>query len=260
MAINNEMYCHEDFLWWAEGGDHPSHFLRYVINPIRFGYFRQVLLEEFPDLASNSKLIDVGCGGGFLAEEFGRMGLQVTGIDPSASALDQAARHAEENRLSLVYTKGCGEKLPFENGTFDIAACCDVLEHVDDVGCVIKEIARILKTGGVFFFDTITRSWFSKLMAIKIAQEWKWSAWEEQGSHVWEKFIRPEELTEGMKRHGLFRQEIKGISSGGNPLADLVNVRRRAKWKISRRELGQRMRFHVSDNLAVSYMGYAIKK
>lgn len=119
---------------------------------------------------------------------------------------------------------------------------------------------RVLRDGGVFFYDTINRTLFSKLVVIKVAQDWSCTAWEEPHTHDWRKFIKPAELTAAMQRCGLVNQETRGISSGAGLLSGLVNVRRRAKGRISRYEMGARLRLHESDDMSASYMGYAIKK
>ena len=112
--------------------------------------------------------MDVGCGGGFLAEEFAKDGFAVTGIDPADRSIEAARKHAADNNLEIDYRAGKEEALPFSDGSFDIVACCDVLEHVDDFSLVISEVARTLKAGGVFCFDTVNRTWLSNLVAIKL--------------------------------------------------------------------------------------------
>jgi len=84
--------------------------------------------------------LDIGCGGGFLAEEFARLGCQVVGVDPSAVSIDRARRHAVAAGLDIDYRVGVGERLPVGDSEFDIAYCCDVLEHVSDVDAVIGEM------------------------------------------------------------------------------------------------------------------------
>jgi len=97
---------------------------------------------------------------------FAADGFQVTGLDPAASSSRAARRHAAETGLQIRYEVGRGKSLPFGDIDFDIVCCCDVLEHVDDVGQVLREAARTLKPGGLFLYDTVNRTFLSKLVLI----------------------------------------------------------------------------------------------
>jgi 2-polyprenyl-6-hydroxyphenyl methylase/3-demethylubiquinone-9 3-methyltransferase len=259
MKINNEMYFQEDLQWWDEGDDSPYAFLRHIINPLRFAYFNRIMNENPSEEGSSKTLLDVGCGGGFLSEEFAKTGCDVTGMDPSPVQVKAGREHATENSLSINYIEGYGEKISLDDDCCDYVACCDVLEHVDDVDKVISEISRVLKPGGVFFYDTINRTLASYLLVIKIAEGWKFTAWQPK-THVWNKFIRPAELINAMKKHGLLNQEIKGISPGNNLVQNFLKVRRRAQGKISCREMGAGLKLHESGDTSVSYMGFAQKE
>lgn len=256
MQINNEIYQLRGHDWWSEDASFDILSLRYCMNPVRYGYFRRGLQQLcFPGKA----LLDVGCGGGFLAEEFARDGFFVTGIDPADRSIEAAQKHAAENNLKIEYRVGKGEALPFPDASFDIVACCDVLEHVDDPGVVISEVARTLKPGGVFCYDTVNRTWLSKVALIKISQEWSFTNWTEPNVHVWEKFIKPAELIALMNRCKLTNLELRGISSRKNPLALLANLRALKNGRLSDRNLGSVFALHETEDLRISYMGYAIK-
>jgi ubiquinone biosynthesis O-methyltransferase len=112
--------------------------------------------------------LDVGCGGGYLAEAFARDGFIVAGVDPAANSIEAARKHASETGLNVDYRVGRSETLPFSDGCFDAVACCDVLEHVDDLDKSVSEVGRVLRPGGVFFYETVNRTWLSKLVLIKI--------------------------------------------------------------------------------------------
>jgi 2-polyprenyl-6-hydroxyphenyl methylase / 3-demethylubiquinone-9 3-methyltransferase len=120
--------------------------------------------------------LDVGWGGGTLAEEFAATGFRVTGVDPSEKSLAPARQHAQSIGWPIDDQKGSGESIPFPDDTYPVVYCCDVLEHVRDLPKVMGEIYRVTKPGGVFFFDTLNRTLISKLVAIKIWQEWKSTA------------------------------------------------------------------------------------
>ena len=256
--VNNELYRTLGHCWWDDDvGEFST--IRFFVNPVRFGYFERVLEPYRSQAPGPLAVLDVGCGGGLLAEEFARAGFQVTGVDPSPESIETAKSHAAESGLTIAYETGVGERLRFEEASFDHVVCCDVLEHVDDAGRVLGEIARVLKPGGLFFYDTINRTFMSKMAVIKVMQEWPSTAFAAPNSHVWERFIKPVELCRMIEGHGLSQRELRGISACRNPFATWMNFRRRAKGQISFKELGQRLALHESDDLSVSYMGYAVK-
>ena len=149
--------------------------------------------------------------------------------------------------------------MPFAAHSFDLVCCCDVLEHVAQYELVVREIARVLKPGGLFFYDTINRNMLSYLVMIKILQEWRSTAFLDANVHVWDMFIKPHELIEVFARSGLVSQEVKGLSPVLNFVAHYVNLRKRGKGKISWPELGERLDLQISDNLSGTYIGNAVK-
>jgi 2-polyprenyl-6-hydroxyphenyl methylase/3-demethylubiquinone-9 3-methyltransferase len=256
LSVNNDVYRRLGHAWWDDDvGEFST--LRFFVNPVRFGYFKRILDQERGQAQSGLVLLDVGCGGGILAEEFARAGLRVTGIDPAPESIQTALAHAAASGLSIEYRTGSGEQLLLANAAFDVVACCDVLEHVDDLDRVIGEVARVLKPGGLFFFDTINRTFVSKIAMIKVMQEWRSTAFVEPNCHVWERFIKPAELRQVLERYGLEQCGLRGITARRNPFAAWLNFRRRAKGRISFRELGRRLAFCEGDDVRVSYMGYA---
>jgi 2-polyprenyl-6-hydroxyphenyl methylase / 3-demethylubiquinone-9 3-methyltransferase len=257
MPVDNTLYDQPGDIWWDETAGFSM--LRTALNPARFGYFSSVLTERLHVNPHGKATLDVGCGGGFLAEEFAHLGCQVTGIDPSEPSLDTARAHAAASGLSIDYRTGVGEALPFADHSFEIVYCCDVLEHVTDLERVIAEIARMLPAGGVFFYDTINRTFLSKLFAIKLAQEWRATRFAPQHLHDWDQFIRPTELQALMSRHGLEPQEVVGLSLGVRPIAGLRAIRQYKRGVITAGDLGRRFMARVSSNLSGSYAGYAIK-
>src|SRR5262249_55005054 len=145
----------------------------------------------------------------------------------------------------------------FAASAFDIVCCCDVLEHVDDLDRVIAQIARVMAPEGILFFDTINRTWRSKLLAIKVAQDW--TRMVPRDVHVWERFIRPEELTASLERHGLSVCDIAGLSPALNPLKALAAFARLKLGRINFGQLGRAFVLSKSADLSLSYMGYARK-
>lgn len=258
MPVDNDLYNRPGDIWWDER--EILSLLRSMLNPARFGYFRQVLSERLGLDPVGMLALDIGCGGGFLAEEFARLGCRVTGIDPSEPSLATARAHAQQSGLQIDYRQGAGEQLPFADASFDLVYCCDVLEHVSDLERVISETARVLKPGGVYCFDTVNRTLFSKLVLIKLFQEWRWSRLLPPNLHAWEQFITPRELQRLLARYGLETREIRGMGPGVNPftmLRLLIQYKRGRATSLPR--LGEIARFRLVRSTAASYLGYAVK-
>jgi 2-polyprenyl-6-hydroxyphenyl methylase/3-demethylubiquinone-9 3-methyltransferase len=256
-TINNEIYDHVHATWWEEDGFMAL--LRTSVNPPRFEYFRNALVERMGFIPTELQVLDVGCGGGLLSEEFAALGCVVTGVDRSTPTLAAARAHADKSGLAIRYLEASAESLPFTDQTFDVVCCCDVLEHVDDLERVVREISRVLKPGGIFFFDTINRTLRSKLVAIKLAQDWRITRLIPQDVHVWDKFVRPAELVDLLERHGLPKCELAGLSPATNPAVALGALVRNKLGKMSFAELGTKLKLKRSNDLSVSYMGFALR-
>jgi len=257
MPVDNELYDRLASTWWDE--NETLCMLRTVINPGRFGYFRAVLLEQLKIDPRGKQTLDVGCGGGLLAEEFARLGCCVTGVDPSEPSLVVARDHAQQEGLTIDYRTGFGESLPFADASFDIVYCCDVLEHVKDLEMVISEIARVLKEGGIFFYDTINRTFISKIVTIKLLQEWKATSVMPPNLHDWNMFIKPRELQALMERYRLDQKEIVGLAPNINPIT-LINLLLKLKQgKQSFKAAASQIKLTKRKGTSNLFMGYAIK-
>jgi 2-polyprenyl-6-hydroxyphenyl methylase/3-demethylubiquinone-9 3-methyltransferase len=256
MPVDNELYNRLSATWWDENTVLGS--IRTGLNPGRLGYFKQVLLEELRLDLHGKKTLDVGCGGGLLAEEFARLGCVVTGIDPSAPSLETARSHASAAGLRIDYQVGTGEHLPFEDDSFDLVYCCDVLEHVQDLGRVLAEIARVLKQDGAFLFDTINRTFPSKLVMIKLFQEWPATSFMPPDLHDWKLFITPKELRAQLAQQGLTLRAVRGLKPSPHPLILLALLRQRKRGNLSHAAFGQRVQFQQSKDTSILYAGYAV--
>jgi 2-polyprenyl-6-hydroxyphenyl methylase / 3-demethylubiquinone-9 3-methyltransferase len=255
--INNAVYNEQGNTWWDE--NQFLHLLKSSVNPARVGYFRRLLNEVLKSDYRGAAALDVGCGGGILAEEFAGMGCRVTGIDPSEQSLNTARQHAHSMGLDIQYQQGTGESIPFAENTYPVVYCCDVLEHVRDLPKVIGEIYRVTKPGGIFFFDTLNRTFVSRLVAIKIWQEWKSTAFMPRRLHEWRMFIRPEELKGLLAQAGFEFKEFRGTSPDVSIPRMISLLRKRAKGEIGYKELGASFKLVESNDLKILYMGYAVK-
>lgn len=256
MPVDNRLYDTLAGSWWDESG--VLHALR-GLNPVRFGYMRRILIEELGIDLRGKRTLDVGCGGGLLAEEFARLGCAVTGIDPSGKSLEAARDHARQEGLAIEYRQGVGEQLPFPDGEFGIVYCCDTLEHVEDLAKVIGEISRVLKPGGVFLYDTINRTLESWLVMIKVFQDWDSTSLMPPDLHDWHRFIKPAELLSKLAGNGLENRDLTGLKSSVNPVRAIRILRARKRGEISHREAMRRLDLRESRDTGVLYAGYARK-
>jgi 2-polyprenyl-6-hydroxyphenyl methylase / 3-demethylubiquinone-9 3-methyltransferase len=256
MPIDNELYDRMAGSWWDETGF--LHILAAFILP-RFGYMQRVLFDELGIDPRGLRTLDIGCGGGLLAEEFARLGCAVSGIDPSGESLAAAGRHAEEQGLRIDYRRGTGEAIPFPDASFDVAYSCDVLEHVADLPRVIAETARILKPGGIFLYDTINRTWRSKLVVIKLFQEWRWTSFMPPDLHDWSRFIKPRKLLRLLDRNGLRSRGMTGLGPAAGPLRVFRILRARKRGELTYVEAARRIDLRESGDTSIVYMGHAVK-
>jgi len=257
VAIDNDVYDREGTAWWDES--HPLNLLHGSITSGRFDWFREVLSDRLGLDPVGLRALDVGSGGGFLAEEFARIGCRVVGVDPSEVSVDTARRHAREGGLDIDYRVGSGERLPVEDGRFDLVYCCDVLEHVSDLDAVVREISRALRPGGVFFFDTVNRTLTSNLVGIKVVQEWRLTRMIDTALHQWDMFITPDELAASLGRAGLEVADMVGLGFRSSTLSALMSFVRARRGDLSYGELSRRLDAGPVRSKSMSYMGYATK-
>ena len=256
MPVDNEIYNAPGDIWWDER--QPLHAIRTSLNPARLTYFTDVFATQGLDPAGKV-ILDVGCGGGLLAEEISRLGAAVIGVDPSPNSIDVARAHASSAGLTIDYRVGMGERLPLDDCSADIVYCVDVLEHVTDIDAVVAETVRVLRPGGLYLFDTINRTRLSRLVMIKLSQDWAATSWMPPNLHDWDQFITPAELSVVLTRHGLTSHDMLGMSPGVAPPVLFRLLRQMKKNKLSFAEFGRRSSFVLSKDLRVSYIGHAIR-
>jgi 2-polyprenyl-6-hydroxyphenyl methylase/3-demethylubiquinone-9 3-methyltransferase len=197
-------------------------------------------------LKSKSKVLDVGCGAGFLTNELAQAGHLVTGVDLSGDSLEVARRY--DQTKAVEYKIADAYALPFADATFDVVCALDFLEHVEDPARAIQEFSRVLKPGGQFFFHTFNRSPLSWLVIIKFV-EWLIPKTPKH-MHVLHLFIKPSELREYAIRAGMQVREMTGLK----PVISSIPFRRILSGTVP-----PEMRFELTKSLALSYMGVAKK-
>ncbi|HLM04149.1 MAG TPA: bifunctional 2-polyprenyl-6-hydroxyphenol methylase/3-demethylubiquinol 3-O-methyltransferase UbiG [Blastococcus sp.] len=257
MPIDNDVYDRIGDGWWDESN--PLNILHGSLTPGRLAYFHTVMDANLAAGPDGLQVLDIGCGGGFLTEEFARMGCRAVGVDPSTVSIETARRHAAASRLDVEYRLGRGEDLPAQDSEFDLVLCCDVLEHVNDVDRVLAETARVLKPGGLYLFDTVNRTLRSKIVVIRAMQEWSFTRIVDVPFHDWLMFIRPHELVAMLHRHGLAVGDIVGLAPRRNPAAALAAFVRARRGQITYGELSRRLDIGQTRSTAISYMGFATK-
>ncbi len=197
--------------WWDINGKFkPLH----MFNPIRIQYILEEISKHFKlDRSrkfslSNLKILDIGCGGGLISEPMARLGGKVTGIDASKKNINVASLHAKKNNLKINYVNKSPEQLN-EKENFDIILNLEVVEHVDDLDLYIKSCNNLLKKNGLMFTATINRTLTSYIKAI-IGAEYV-LRWLPIGTHDWNKFIKPEELTQKFSNYKLTNINVSGL-------------------------------------------------
>jgi 2-polyprenyl-6-hydroxyphenyl methylase/3-demethylubiquinone-9 3-methyltransferase len=258
VRINNRIYDELAETWWDE--NEFLHLLKVMVNPWRVPYFKNALSKYYADDLRKVHLLDIGTGGGVLAEEFAALGCRVTGIDISARSVAAAQAHASRSGLSINYGVASGTVLPFDNNSLDTVVCSDVLEHIPNWRQAIAEAARVLKPGGLFFFDTINRTFQSNVVMIYVLQELPFTRLMPPRTHVWDMFITPREITDVLRRQGMAVQDMKGGRIAKTPLAALWDVFQRKQGRITFAELGRRLKLELDEDLSLNYLGYARKQ
>ncbi len=198
--------------WWDPTSEfRPLH----EINPLRLEWINALVP------LAGKRVVDVGCGGGILAESIAKKGATVTGIDLSEKALKVADLHSLESGVPVRYEMISAEDLAArEAGQYDVVTCMEMLEHVPDPSAVVKACATLVKPGGHVFFSTINRNPKSYLFAI-IGAEYVLRLLP-RGTHDYAKFIKPAELSQFARHAGLDVKTIKGMTY--NPITKIYSL------------------------------------
>ena len=221
--------------WWNPNGKFkPLH----KFNPIRILYIKENIIKTFKinqkkTPLKNIKILDIGCGGGLLSEPMCRLGAKVTAIDASEKNIGVAKLHAKKNKLDIKYICASPEKLKIKD-KFDVILNMEIIEHVEDVNFFLKSCSNLLKKNGIMFVATLNKTLKSYAFAIVGAEYIL--RWLPIGTHEWEKFIKPNDLINILKKNNLELDKLDGMKF--NLITD--------KWK-------------VSDDKSVNYIAKFIK-
>jgi len=221
--------------WWDPEG--PSRLL-HRINPVRLAFVREAALAHFGRAGEARRALaglaalDVGCGGGLVAEPLARMGAAVVGLDASEEAIAVAREHARLSGLSIDYRAGEADALAAAMPhAFDLVTCFEVVEHVADVPLFLGALHRLMKPGGLLVYSTPNRTALSHAVMITAAERLLRTL--PAGTHDWNRFLTPGELAGHLQRAGFAVGPVRGLS-----------------WRPGRG-------FHLSDELSVNYLGTA---
>ena len=195
---NFDEHAHE---WWNKRGPYK---LIHNLTPLRMEYItNQITLEDM-------EILDIGCGGGILAEELSKKGANVTGIDASKKTIEIAKQHSQENNLKINYECSTLEDhLKKSKKKYDSIICFELIEHVPDQLKLINDISKVSKKGSKLFLSTINRNIISFLFA-KVIAEYVLKI-VPQGTHQYEKFIKPSELNKILEKSNYKTIDIKGV-------------------------------------------------
>tara|TARA_B100002052_G_scaffold236987_1_gene220537 strand:- start:637 stop:1365 length:729 start_codon:yes stop_codon:yes gene_type:complete len=196
--------------WWnPEGKFKPLH----KFNPIRISYIKESIIQTFKLKVSDKplediKILDIGCGGGLLSEPMSKLGANVVGIDASKNNIKIAELHAKKNNLNIKYF--CASPENFKtNLKFDVILNMEIVEHVNDVDFYLKSCSRLLKKNGIMFVATLNKTLKSYFFAI-IGAEYI-LRWLPIGTHDWEKFVKPSDLINMLKKYELRINKLDGV-------------------------------------------------
>ena len=196
--------------WWNPSGKFkPLH----KFNPIRISYIKNNIIKTMKITDRNKplkkiKILDVGCGGGLLSEPMCRMGAEVTAIDASKKNIEVAKIHAKKDKLKIKYI--CTSPDNYKSDIkYDVILNMEIVEHVEDINVFIKSCSKLLKKNGIMFVATLNKTLKSYLFAILGAEYFL--RWLPIGTHDWEKFVKPEDLIDILKKNNLMLDELHGM-------------------------------------------------
>nr|BFD61063.1 bifunctional 3-demethylubiquinone 3-O-methyltransferase/2-octaprenyl-6-hydroxy phenol methylase [Bdellovibrio sp. CKG001]BFD64478.1 bifunctional 3-demethylubiquinone 3-O-methyltransferase/2-octaprenyl-6-hydroxy phenol methylase [Bdellovibrio sp. HM001] len=240
--VNNEAYDHLAERWY-EAQDDPIALLRNQ-HKVEMPWILESIRKH---IGYHAEILDMGCGAGFLANDLAEAGHKVTGIDLSTSSLKVA--ESRDHTHSVHYHQGDVYQVPYGNESFDVVAAMDLLEHVSDPQKVIAEASRVLRPGGLFFFNTFNKNPLAWLVVIK-GMEW-FVKNTPPDYHVYSLFIEPGKLKMWMENFELEQPDIRGI----RPV-----FLQKQMWQLLRSgEVPKDFKFTFTKLPLIAYTGFAKK-
>ncbi len=195
-------FDHQDDSWWQLDGPYQA---LHAINPLRLGFIDQHYRLDA------GEVLDVGCGGGILAEAMALCGASVTGLDQAEHALEAARLHGAPHQLALDYQHATVEAFAQAHPQrFDAVTCMEMLEHVPDPASIVTACVALTKPGGWIFLSTLNRTLAAKWLGIHVAE--RWLGLLPEGTHEYDKFIRPAELAAMLRSAGADPVTMRGMS------------------------------------------------
>ena len=214
--------------WWdPDGKFKPLH----QLNETRLKFIRQRSCRHFGrdddrlDPFDGLSVLDVGCGGGLISEPMARLGGAVTGLDAAPANIEVARLHAAASGLTIDYRCATAEEEAEAGRQYDLVLALEIIEHVADVGTFLSSLGRVVRPGGALFLSTLNRTTKAFLLAIVGAEYLL--RWLPRGTHDWQRFVKPSELTRPLRQNGLKVDALSGLVY--NPLAD--------RWHLDERDL-----------------------
>lgn len=199
--------------WWDSTGPMaPLH----RMGPVRIAYVRDQACRQLGLDAralrplTGLRVLDIGCGGGLVAEPLTRLGAAVTGIDPTEELVEVARRHAAELGLEIAYETATLDAVAGRGDRFDLVLALEVVEHVPDLPAFLAALAQATRPGGLVILSTLSRTLASFLSAIVGAEYLL--GWLPRGTHRWRSFLTPSELAAHLRRVGLRATDIAGVA------------------------------------------------
>ena len=218
--------------WWdPEGPMWPLHQLNALRTPF---VIRHVLAHTKQTTLDGLRILDIGCGAGLLSEQMAKCGACVTGVDIAEKNINIARQHALSEGLAIDYLHGSIEDLNTDRD-FDVVLNMEVVEHVANLPLFMRQACALTRNGGLMFVATINRTWYSWLTTILGAEYLL--RWLPRGTHVWQRYVTPEETTESLERGGLDVRSKTGVG---------MNLLRRY--------------LYTTDNMRANYMMVAEKR
>ncbi len=242
--INNELYNLLGERWYTAYDD-PVALLRQE-SKTKIPWILDRIKNEYGQ-DKNREILDVGCGGGFLSNRLSQEGYAVSAVDLSEESLYVARKYDQTNRVR--YQKADAYHLPYANAQFDVVSAMDFLEHVEEPERVIKEVSRVLKPGGLFFFHTFNRNLLANIVIIRMVKALVKNT--PKNMHVIELFITPKELTKFCLNHDMQVTEMTGL----RPRFSTITLK-----GLLTRTVPENFTFTLTSSLKLSYLGFARKQ